>query len=415
MGVINKLFGRLRVVSDSNVTTQTSSVIQADSGNTNLVIAPSGTGGLVAQIPDGTTTGGAARGNNAVDLQMSRSAANQVASSSNSFIGGGANNRIVAGGTQSSSFIGGGIGNIINSSSTAGMVIVGGTNNTINQNDQGQYPMFIGGGQSNTIGGAGGVIVGGSSNVGGGYNINWTTIGGGNSNTASAQLSTVIGGQSNVSSGTGSSVIGGRENVSSGDFSTSQGRWARAFGAYSVGLGYGGTTRYQGQLAVSANGPFSGLLGDNGSSYQFSDLLCFNLLDNFNSGDSLNLYPGANSANILTSVAIANMVWHVTAKCTMYVANVIGTATGINVGDTLFATYSFGYRNGTGAFVTATFTSNKVSNNVNLETGLFSFALGSSNQLLVTMTAPTFAGGGQLRIRGNVKLELVETIQGIGI
>jgi len=61
---------------------------EANTGNIGVVLQPKGTGAIVAQMPDGTTAGGNARGTNAVDLQMSRSAATRVASGSNSFAAG---------------------------------------------------------------------------------------------------------------------------------------------------------------------------------------------------------------------------------------------------------------------------------------------------------------------------------------
>lgn len=49
--------------------------------NMSLVLSPKGTGALIAgPMPDGTAVGGNARGNNAIDLQTSRTAATQVAS-----------------------------------------------------------------------------------------------------------------------------------------------------------------------------------------------------------------------------------------------------------------------------------------------------------------------------------------------
>jgi hypothetical protein len=96
---------RLGITADSSVTTQTSSVIQATTTNANLVIAPNGTGALVASIPDGTATGGNARGNNAVDLQISRGTAAQVASQNFSVITGGQNNTIGTGADASHSSI----------------------------------------------------------------------------------------------------------------------------------------------------------------------------------------------------------------------------------------------------------------------------------------------------------------------
>ena len=54
--------------------------------NMNLVLTPKGTGALIAgAMPDGTSTGGNARGTRAVDLQMSRTGNTEVASGINSF------------------------------------------------------------------------------------------------------------------------------------------------------------------------------------------------------------------------------------------------------------------------------------------------------------------------------------------
>lgn len=62
--------------------------IQAIGGTTNVSVSivPKGTGAFCLSVPDGTATGGNARGANAVDLQRQRSAATQVASGLSSAI-----------------------------------------------------------------------------------------------------------------------------------------------------------------------------------------------------------------------------------------------------------------------------------------------------------------------------------------
>lgn len=62
------------------------------STNQNVALTPAGTGGLMAQVPDNTGTGGNNRGANCVDWQTSRSLAAQVASAAYSAIGGGLGN-----------------------------------------------------------------------------------------------------------------------------------------------------------------------------------------------------------------------------------------------------------------------------------------------------------------------------------
>jgi hypothetical protein len=68
------------IAKDPTATTQDTAVIKSSDTNAGIAIVPNGTGAITASIPDGTATGGNARGNRAVDLQMNRSAADQVAS-----------------------------------------------------------------------------------------------------------------------------------------------------------------------------------------------------------------------------------------------------------------------------------------------------------------------------------------------
>jgi hypothetical protein len=107
--------GRVTVGQDSTVSTEVCAVITTDVTNANLVIAPNGNGALIADIPDGTLAGGNARGDNAVDLQMSRGIGSQVASGTRSVIIGGDKN--TASGTNS--VIVGGSENISSSQDSA--------------------------------------------------------------------------------------------------------------------------------------------------------------------------------------------------------------------------------------------------------------------------------------------------------
>lgn len=111
-------------------------------GSTNvaLLLSPKGTGAIIAgPMPDGTATGGNARGTNSFDFQTSRQAATQVASGANS-------------------------------------IIIGGIRNTTS----GSYSLA--GGHSNTASGEGSVAIGGGFAAGYGFNV------------ASGQNSVVIGG-----------------------------------------------------------------------------------------------------------------------------------------------------------------------------------------------------------------------------
>lgn len=74
--------------------------LQATGSTTNVSVSivPKGTGAFSLAVPDGTTTGGNVRGANAIDLQTSRTNANQVASGANS-VAIGINNRASADGS----------------------------------------------------------------------------------------------------------------------------------------------------------------------------------------------------------------------------------------------------------------------------------------------------------------------------
>jgi hypothetical protein len=73
---------------------QANVAIRNNSSETNsaLVLTPKGTGALSIQRADGTVVGGNPRGNYAVDLQLERSGAGQVASGLNAVVIGGRNN-----------------------------------------------------------------------------------------------------------------------------------------------------------------------------------------------------------------------------------------------------------------------------------------------------------------------------------
>jgi len=155
-----------------NSTTQATAFIEAQdctTTNLNLALVPKGTGALTANVPDGGTAGGNARGTNAVDWQMSRTsnAGGAVASGNFSVIGGGSNNI-----------------------------------------SSGQYST-VSGGQDNVANVQWATVSGGQLNqAGNGVNSTYDTVSGGSGNTASGGSSTVPGGSSNQASGFNSFAAG---------------------------------------------------------------------------------------------------------------------------------------------------------------------------------------------------------------
>jgi hypothetical protein len=217
---------RVGITSDSSVTTQTSSVIQATTTNANLVIAPNGTGALIASIPDGTPTGGGnARGQYAVDLKPGgRTAQTQVASGDYSAVIGG--NVSTASGAYS---LAGGSATASGTNAVAlgGSCFASGSGSVAIGGEQG-------GGLGATASGRAAVAFG----LANAATAEFSNSLGGLSNNATSAFSVVSGGQSNTAStGTHATVIGGQGNTSSGQYSISGGFSNTASGLNSIALG----------------------------------------------------------------------------------------------------------------------------------------------------------------------------------
>ena len=354
---------RLKLEYDSIVTTQTSSVIQSTTTNANLVIAPNGTGALVAQIPDGTTTGGNARGSNAVDLQMVRTAAAQVANGTNSVICGGQKNTT----SVEHAFIGGGSTN-----SVAGFdgfqSIVGGLSNTIN----GSGYSVISGGRTNTI------------STGGGSSP--ASVVGGQSNTAGA-LYAVVGGGSNTASGRGSVAFGESNNISAD---------------YASGLGYRGSGYLYGQLE-NASGYFAAV-GDSQQS-----LLTARCAATLTTAATTVLSLDGTGVTNLIIPSGNNRAWNVQVNWVAVVTTITGTATGVTVGDTMTQVQTLGFKRigGTSSLIGS---ANTLSTNANtsMSTASMTYSAGGSQEMALTFTAPTFTGGGSVTMRVVARIELTE-------
>ncbi len=97
------------------------------------------------------------------------------------------------------------------------------------------YFSTVGGGAYNVASAAAATVAGGSSNRATGYA---TVVTGGANNGASGNYASVGGGSNNVSSGNYATVTGGRDNVASGDYSIASGMSDTAAASYSFAGGY---------------------------------------------------------------------------------------------------------------------------------------------------------------------------------
>jgi len=183
------------------------SLLIASGGTTNqdAVIQPKGTGAFQNQLADGTSTGGNKRGQNAIDLQTTRTAADQVASGTASFAAGSRN--------KSSADYAVAIGRA-NTSSAQGAICIGDFN-TASVGDS--------------------IAIGNSNSMTGGSDF---AIG--SNNTSSGSSSGVLGAQ-NTMSGNAAFIMGLSNNVTA-DFC--------------FALGYKALGSYQGQFS-HANGQFT--------------------------------------------------------------------------------------------------------------------------------------------------------------
>jgi hypothetical protein len=373
MGAFNKLFGRLRLTSDVNVATQTTTVIQTDTTNSNLAIVPNGTGALIASIPDGTATGGNARGNNAVDLQMGRNNAANVASGNNATIGGGYSNK---------------------ASGTVAPTVAGG-----------QYNF------------ATGLFV--------------PTIGGGSDNIASSSYSTVSGGQSNIAStNTHATVVGGQGNTSSGQYSISGGTTNTASGSRSISLGDSNTASGYGAVCIgllnNGTGQYSFSIGFRSASYLESQFSLASNIFSSNGDAQQSLLTARNSSALTTGATLAlsldgtgtskliipngnNRAWNVTIDTIAVVTAITGTATGVSVGDCYRETKQLLFKiiGGTSSIV-GTVDTSAIKSDLGMATASITISAGGSQQMAITFTAPTFVGGGSVTCRVVSKVMLVE-------
>jgi len=379
MGAFTKLFSRLRITSDPNVATQTSAVIQADSGDTTLVIAPSGTGSLIANIPDGTATGGNSRGTYATDLQKQRSANTQVASGIYSVIGGGLNN------TASDEYA----------------VVAGGVGNTASGRRS-----FVGGGTSNTaaaifnnsvIGGSGNTASGGEAIAGG-----WSTIASGSRSVALGFSGTASGGQSFAVTGTAN----GSRSVAFGG-GTADNDFVFAHGDFAISALYGSLTK--------ANGRFpNSVISNNGLAQTHSVI----------ARREAALTSGATAVLSLDGTGITNFISITSNNVNFggaysyrinYVAIVIaisGTATGVNIGDIKTQNIEIAAKsvNNVPAVLVGSGSYSIAQEDASMNSASLTPSVSGSLQL--TFTSATFAGGGTVTYRVVAQVQIVEVRYG---
>ena len=373
LGNVSVLFlnsRRIGIGKDTSVTTQSVAVVEVQDANTSIVLKPNGTGSIIASVPDATATGGNARGNYAVDLQLVRSNANHVSSGAGSFSSGGENR---ATGTYSTA-----MGNVSVAS--------------------GNYSLAIG--LTATSSGVNSISLGNANTA----SSNYSTISGGQSNAASTNThATVVGGQSNTASGQ-KSVVGGNGNITSGEASVSFGSGNVASARFSTALGTSSRAYLYNQLCVGAPGASFGFATGT-SQYSFLVASAQKVLTTANTasvtldGDEGNLIiPNGN-----------NRAWNVQIDTIAVVTAITGTATGVSVGDVYSEVKNLLFKRigGTSSIV-GTVDTSFIKSNTGMSTAAITITAGGSQQMAITFTAPSFVGGGSVTCRVVSKISLAE-------
>jgi hypothetical protein len=419
---------RVNLEALSTATTQSTAVIRNTTTNSGISIVPNGTGAITASIPDGTVTGGNARGQYAVDLQTARGFSYEVASGDYSFAVGFGN---IASGAfsiamglrntasgQNSTAIGGGAGagqgvNATNSFATA----IGGLQNLAS----GQYSGVFGG------------LVNTASS-------NYSTISGGQSNTASTNThATVVGGQSNTSSGQ-HSISGGLSANASGNKSIALGQQALASGSNSVALGgdagggsgstasgtrsfavtYGATASNQGAIAIGneafASAIFSMALGNKPSSRYYGKLAYAN-----GNGGQYAIGVAKRTSIVLNSLALGELFMDnsstkyqflnggdVTMSFTIdWVAKVTAVGSGaLSVGDAICGKDFFLLKSISQNNTIGTITRISTSSDTSMSTSTMTYSVNSgfvTGFLTLNFNAPSTANGTTFQIVANIQ------------
>ena len=347
---------RVNVEADSLVTTETCSVIAASTTNANLVIAPNGTGALIASIPDGTATGGNARGDDAVDLQIIRGAATNVASGNYSVISGGQSN----------------------TASSVHSTISGGQSNTASTNTHA-------------------TVVGGQSNVSSGQN----SVSGGNQNIVSGYSSVAFGESNQATSGYAIAMGNSSRATSSNTIALGLQNYATNFGAVAIGGSY--TNAY---IHYSiATGDSISTRGD----AQFTSYIS-RVSSTLTSGGTVIL---TNSGGYVQGIPLGNnRMWNVQVRWVAVVTAITGTATGVTVGDTKTSTdlLAVAKRGGVTTVSAHTSAGTHAIETIagSLTAANITYTAGASQEMAITFTGPTFAGGGSVTMRVVAAISLTE-------
>jgi len=276
---------------------------------------------------------------------------------------------------------------------------------------------------ANTAQSPDGTTTGGNSR--GAYATDWQKFRTNANQVASGQWSSIIGGQSNISSAD-NSISGGRINTASGNESLSIGSVNVASATRAVSIG-GVLNTASGSDSFVAGGGFNVAQSNSSFARGTRGFAYLKLMQSLGLSDQLNLLGGQQISTIpiydrddtdhTTGLSVLlgtlaapdnNRAYNIVASWNAVVVGIAGTATGVNIGDYMTQCNLFGYKKvaGTGSITSITTVATHGDASMTGSAAMAYAVVG--NDLNVSLTGPTFSGGGTLTIRCVVKLECVE-------
>lgn len=242
-------------------------------------------------------------------------------------------------------------------------------------------------------------MVGGLSNTASGY----CSIAGGQNATASGSRSIAFG-ESALALGSNSACLAGGSAQGAGSTALA-GTGNNAISNYSLAQGYVTETRLLGQVAFSGTGynfPF-----ERGFCQQ--SLLTANREATLTTGGTTVLsLDGTGTTNLIIPY-LNNRMWKVKVEYVGTITTITGTATGLAVGNSVYGEENFGFKRLAGTSTMGPIMNEtQSSDNAIMDTCALAVTAGASQEMALTFTGPTFAGGGSVTMRVVAKVALVE-------
>ena len=210
---------------------------------------------------------------------------------------------------------------------------------------------------------------------------------------ASGNFATLSGGTSNNVQGSYSTVAGGFNNYIGSQYSFAAGRQNFITGQYAVALGYQANGYLYGQNSF-ASGAFN-TAGD----AQLSSAVSRGTVASNATGATFILYlDGQNQTSLITIGS--NRALNVTIETVAVITSITGTATGVTVGDIYRETKQFAFKNVGGvSSIVGTVDTTSVKSNTSMSACALTPSVGTTQELKLTFTGPTFTGGGSVGMR----------------